>query len=87
MTLRCCVPFCRRARLGNEAEEEWICPQHFRLVDRRLHALYNKAHGRAEKAEASPGPDDAPHKLQAYRLVTWLWKRCKRQALERGVVH
>jgi hypothetical protein len=86
MTTRifCCVPFCRRSRPGNEAKEEWICPRHFQPVDRRLHRLYNAAHSRATKVEAMPGPEDAPEKVRAYRLVTWLWHRCRRQAIERA---
>ena len=87
MTLHCLVPFCRKTRRGSDEAEEWICPQHFRRVDRRLHGLYNAAHRRATAADAAPGPEDTPEKLRAYRLVTWLWRRCVRQALERGLLH
>lgn len=41
----CCVPFCRRtrdpAKLG--ADTEWLCPNHWRLVERSRRRLYARA--------------------------------------------
>ena len=46
----CAVPFCRRTRGLRRGDErlppEWICGDHWRLVDRRLRRLKAKAERR-----------------------------------------
>jgi hypothetical protein len=83
MALNCLVPFCTRTRRGDPADEEWICPAHFRRVDRQTHRLYNVAHAKATAADRRAGPIDAPEKIEAYKAVSELWDRCKEQALDR----
>lgn len=82
MPLRCLVPFCAKTRRGDDAEEEWLCPAHFRRVDAETRRAYDDAHSRAAAAERRPGPVDAPNKIAAYKAVTELWSRCKTQALD-----
>ena len=82
--IRCIVPFCKRTHAGNDAEEEWICPVHFARVDRDLFKAYNRLHTKAVAAEATPGPADAPLKIEVYDAITKVWKQCCKQALDRG---
>lgn len=82
MPLRCIVPFCKRTRRGDDAEEEWICPAHFRRVDPVTRRAYDDAHARAAAAERRPGLDNRPDKIAAYKEVSELWSRCKAQALD-----
>jgi hypothetical protein len=46
--LNCLVPFCRRSRGDRKNDpvdryDEYLCGDHWRLVDRRLRRLYRKA--------------------------------------------
>lgn len=44
MTARktCCVPFCRRTTGRDPSSFEWICGDHWRLVDRRLKSAWRR---------------------------------------------
>src|SRR5690349_21048332 len=52
--IRCCVPFCRRT--STRHSDEFLCADHWRLVDRRLKALRTRRlkviHRRIETYEA-----------------------------------
>jgi hypothetical protein len=55
--LRCLVPFCRRSRGDRKNDpvdryDEWLCGEHWRLVDRRIRRLHRRAQrlGRAPVA-------------------------------------
>lgn len=74
--LHCVVPFCRRTRGLRKGEAclpgEWICGDHWRLVDRRLKRLRSLNRRR--------------YKLTRKGVVREcrLWEWCKRQAIERA---
>lgn len=75
--LPCLVPFCRRTRGDRKNDPlrpglEWICAEHWRLVDRSLklkRRRLRRRHG------------DSPC---GRRLDHWIWKRMKAQAIERA---
>lgn len=45
----CCVPFCRRTTAAFPPGHEWVCGEHWRLVDRALKALRRKFRLRYER--------------------------------------
>lgn len=79
--IRCVVPFCRRTAGQRKhwrpitADTQWLCGDHWRLVDKRLRRLVRKA----QRHFHAVGTD------RALKLDLWLWDRCKRQAIERGM--
>jgi hypothetical protein len=50
--LPCCVPFCRRTTRNDRGWAEWLCPRHWRLVDKELRSLKARAGAAFRKAEA-----------------------------------
>lgn len=85
---RCCVPFCRRT--STRFPQEWLCADHWRLVDRdlkrfrtkRLKALYRAW----EKLEATvPGSlSTAAAARRWHRSEDLIWRRMKHQAITRA---
>ena len=85
--LRCCVPFCGRTRAPQDRFAEWVCPQHWTAVDKRLRRLHagckragNKAFWRKGWADVVADPRLARMAAREIRV----WARCKRQAIERA---
>lgn len=75
----CIVPFCRRtcsrAWLKERDHEEFICGEHYRLVDARLRSLRRKVEKRMRRAVV-------PEFLE--RMSGRLWDKAKAQAIERA---
>lgn len=84
----CCVPFCRRT--STLFPKEWLCADHWRLVERRLKRFrtkrLNQLRGRWQKAYAEePQSKRATMARQAYwRAEALIWERMKRQAISRA---
>lgn len=79
MTARigCCVPFCRRTRANvNPAYDEWICGDHWRLIDKARRRVWGRVRGRWRRF----GPPAA-----AGAIAARLWVSLKRQAIERAM--
>lgn len=76
MTARvpCCVPFCRRTIVNKNGWSEWLCPDHWRLVSRKIKALRAKVRHEKKFNRHAHGFD----------LDAWLWREAKRQAIERA---
>lgn len=79
--LSCAVPFCRRWRGDRKddpvsAYSEWICGDHWRLVDRRLRRLFKRMQRRLRAGALCASP---------HRLHDYVWERMKRQAIERAL--
>lgn len=70
----CAVPFCRRTRAPDQFTE-WLCGDHWRLVDARLRKLRRKILKRLQRG-ATGG--------NVAKLDVWTWERAKRQAIERA---
>lgn len=68
----CCVPFCRRTRAAEKLApwSEFICSDHWRLVDRRRRRVYAKAKRKL---------------ADRVQLLNWLWERLKAEAIEKAV--
>lgn len=85
---RCCVPFCRR--WSKRFETEWLCGEHWRLVDRGLKRfrtkrlkeialLFEKIDGILKATDQEAQPD------QAAGLKVRLWHTSRRwHRLERA---
>lgn len=72
--LRCCVPFCRKSRRNDVGFDEWICGDHWRMVDKSRRQVW----GRINKRFRRFGPKKS---TPAYCRV---WSALKRQAIERA---
>lgn len=74
---RCCVPFCRRT--STLFPSEWICGEHWRLVDRDLKRVRTRLMARFKRRRKT---------MAAYRawerVERATWRRMKRQAIERA---
>jgi len=72
--LHCCVPFCRHTTARTEFNE-WLCGDHWRLVD----LMHRRVYGRQAK------------RWRRYRLndngvaADRLWRWIKRKAIERAM--
>jgi hypothetical protein len=73
--LACCVPFCRRST-GRTEFSEWLCGDHWRLIDKSKRRVY----GRYMRQWRRYGPTERVH-VAAGRI----WNRLKREAIERAV--
>lgn len=91
--LQCCVPFCSRSRgdwKGDPVSKysEWICADHWRLVDRRLKTIRRRI---LQRAEFIMGGDDYKRGLVHRRAITAIgsnariWTKMKAQAIERAM--
>lgn len=72
--LACCVPFCQRTIANKEGWTEWLCPDHWRLVNRKIKALRARVRRKIRLNRYNHGRD----------LDAWLWREAKRQAIERA---
>lgn len=73
----CCVPFCRRT--STLFRDEWICGEHWRLVDRDLKRLRTRLMGRFKRRRQTMAVRRA-----WFRIEQATWRRMKRQAIERA---
>jgi len=92
----CAVPFCRRRSRRFRPGEEWLCGEHWRLVDRALKTFWRKRlqtlYLRWAKAkaihDATPTRDawmaERSTARRWHRTRDLLWRRMKRQAVERS---
>lgn len=73
----CCVPYCRRTRKNDfRPGAEWICGDHWRLIDKARRRVWGRIRGRWRRF----GPPAA-----ADAIATRLWAALKRQAIERAM--
>lgn len=74
--IQCCVPFCPCTRKNVSAEYcEWICGDHWRLVDKARRRVWERARKRWRRF----GPP-----VSADAISSRLWAALKRQAIERA---
>lgn len=72
--VRCCVPFCRKTRKNELGFDEWLCGDHWRLIDKARRQVWGRINRRWRRfgpVKTSP----------AYGRV---WASLKRQAIERA---
>lgn len=85
--LRCVVPFCRHTRGDRKGQPpitpdtEWICGEHWRLVDRQTKRLFRANRRRLWRI---PGRQLRGPEAQE-RVHRRLWQTMKRQAIERAL--
>lgn len=83
--LPCLVPHCRRTRRQEpdpvnvdgqifDLMEEWICPRHWPLVPAEARRIYSAAKRRLRKLQNQ----------KCAAVAARLWRRCKREAIERA---
>lgn len=81
----CCIPFCRCGSTYY-ASGEYMCPKHYRLVDKALKA--KRRHLRAIYKRRRRGPR-APGRFswryRAWKMEVHLWEKMKRQATHRSL--
>lgn len=82
MTVRvaCLVPFCGRTSARRWAE--WLCGDHYRLVDGDLKRLRIRNRRRWTAIVASDGAPS--RRLRCETIERAIWSRMKRQAIERA---
>lgn len=78
--IACCVPGCRATRGDRKGDPlsdgmEWICSRHWATVPTKL-----KRWRAAAKRLKRRGQVD-----RAWRINRWLWRECKRAAIERAM--
>lgn len=79
--LQCCVPFCRRTRGRRNGDpaggvREWICGDHWRLIDKARRRVWGRIRGRWRRFGPPAAADD---------MADRLWASLKRQATERAL--
>ena len=74
----CVVPFCGRTtsaeKLSAKGHDQWLCADHWRLVDPRIKRLKARAERKLRKGIGTPAV------LQGIAYRTW--EKAKRQAIE-----
>jgi hypothetical protein len=74
----CCVPFCRRTTARQFVE--WICREHWLLIDPRKRRVYARQRRRFRRFA---GDEVAAEIFD--RVTDRLWRNIKREAIERAV--
>lgn len=99
--LKCCVPFCNRTRGDRKGDpvnrySEWICGDHWKLVDRRTKLFRRRCDTALEKARREVAAYRSRHGDEIHidlalkinhagRRAARAWDRCKREAIEKGM--
>lgn len=71
----CCVPFCARWTAGDPDKMEYLCPDHWKLADRR-----RKRWLRLIKRRIDHGQDPEHNRW----VHSYHWERARKQAIERA---
>ncbi len=76
--LPCCVPHCRRTRGDRKGDpvsrySEWICGDHYKLVDKELKLRRRQLRRRHGDTPRGRWADDV------------MWAKIRKQAIERGL--
>ena len=84
MRLSCCVPFCHRTRGDRKGDPlrpgmEWLCGDQWRLCDKN----YRRAYGRHRRKWRRFSPKQRD--VLMWVVMDRLWRRLKRQAIERAM--
>lgn len=77
----CCVPFCRRTTTTFPPGHEWLCADHWRLVDRSLKLSRTRLVRRFKRRGWF---EDRRRWPTVNRALDGIWRRMKRQAIERA---
>lgn len=83
--LHCCAPYCRRSHRNDEGYAEWLCGEHYGLADpvlRQRKAHYQRRQKLAER-RCDPASIESAERLS--RIANFLWRKIKRQAIERAL--
>lgn len=72
--IACCVPFCRRTT-GRTEFSEWLCGDHWRLIDKRRRQVYGRYMRQWRRYS---------HGKIVPQAVDRIWNRLKREAIERA---
>lgn len=92
--LSCVVPFCKHTHGRHKGEPpfnewtEWICGEHWRLVDQRLKRLRTAIRRRAERLKTGAEYRRGwvhPRLVNALGSQRRIWRKMKRQAIERAM--
>jgi len=83
--IRCAVPYCGHTRGQRKGQpklrrgDEWVCSEHWRLVDPATKHMKRRWERKARKLQ----PTDKLYEF-AKRNVDYWWSRCKTEAIERA---
>lgn len=93
--ITCCVPYCRRTCRNDANFSEWICGKHWSLVSKttkRRRRLADRAKARAFRRsdqhyleQGGLTESQINRALAAAEVSRALWRRCKREAIEKAV--
>jgi len=87
----CCVPFCRRTTSADTSE--WLCPNHWRIVQPSIKQAYFRTLLRMRKVlrrkpqyrrywELPPGSPARMSAIDMWARYRSAWAKCKRDAIE-----
>lgn len=83
--IRCCVPYCRRTfkrSADHDDETETMCGKHYRLADPLLRAKRSTINRRRT---AALNRMNWPLVDRLTRISNFMWRKIKRQAIERAL--
>lgn len=82
--LTCCVPFCRHTTKRVEFLE-WICGDHWRLIDKTKRQVYGRIAREWRRYKVRPYTADATVDYRSMvNRIDRIWGSLKREAIERG---
>lgn len=75
------MPFCRRTT-GRAEFSEWLCGDHWRLVDKRRRRVYGRY--MRQWRRFGPSGNTPEYYARVHAAAGRIWNRIKRQAIERA---
>lgn len=82
--INCCIPFCK-CGTTYYPDGEYICPKHYRLVDKSLKAKRRKLRALYKKRRREPrSPGRYSWRYRAWKMESHLWAKMKLQATHRS---
>ena len=85
MRLRCSVPYCRRTYGNPDGYAEWLCGEHYRLADPSLRMRKTAYMRKLRAAERRCDPASIERAERLLHIANFVWRKIKRQAIERAL--
>lgn len=83
--INCCIPFCNCGSTYY-ASGEYMCPKHYRLVDKALKAKRRRLRRLYKRLSRTPQPRGRPNwRWRAGKMEMHIWAQMKRQATHRSL--
>lgn len=81
--INCCIPFCKCGSTYYP-DGEYMCPKHYRLVDKKLKAKRRRLRAMYKRLARGPrAPGRFNWRYRAWKMEAHIWSQMKRQATHR----